>query len=102
MIYVADGVRFPGLRGVFHTLFEIHDIFGGSERIQERHFAGLHNVRVVIQDVERSGSVLPKSFREPDYAEVGRARILFICPNHGSSKDPVSLPTSGGRVPVLH
>ncbi|MEZ6003308.1 MAG: hypothetical protein R3F33_03880 [Planctomycetota bacterium] len=101
LIYVADGVRWSALRRVLQTLFEVHDVYGGEQRIEEMHFAGTAGVRVILQEVQNSGSFLPRSFREPDYAEIGRARILVLQPDRGGHKDRVQVGDPSDRVPVL-
>ena len=100
LVFVADGVRFAGLRQVLLTLFQIHDVYGADIPVQELHFAGVHNVRVLIQEVH-GGSAPPRAFREPDYAEIGRARILMIFPDRRGSKfdTPVAKPADFVPVP---
>ncbi len=100
LIFVGDGVRFSGLRLVFQTLFELHDVYAGEVRAEEHHFAGIHNVRVLIQDVEAEAAP-PRSLREPDYTEIGRARILLVLPNRGKDRERSSVPAVGDRAPVL-
>jgi len=99
LMFVADGVRFSGVRQVLLTLFELHDVYGGEQSAQEHHFAGLHNVRVLIQDVH-GGSAAPKVFREPDYAEIGRARILMLVPNRGGFRWQAPVHAPSDRVPA--
>ncbi len=100
LIFVGDGVRFSGLRLVFQTLFELHDVYAGEVRAEEHHFAGIHNVRVLIQDVEAEAAP-PRSLREPDYTEIGRARILLVLPNRGKDRERRTVPATGDHAPVL-
>ncbi len=100
LIFVAKGVQFSGVRSVFQTLFEVHDIFGGEEPIGEHHFAGLHKVRVLVQEVEGSGGLRAKALREPDFTEIGRARVLLVLPNRGGGGERLRVPQKGDLVPA--
>lgn len=79
LIYLEDGVGYRGLKRVLGVLFENHDVHGGRCRAEERHFVGLPEVAVHIDDfgLDRDRH-LPQGYPEPDYDGVGRARILVV------------------------
>jgi len=77
LLFVEDGVGFRRFKRVLAMLFEYHDMFG-ERPIEERHFAGLPGVRVVVHEHPGERHLRPKFWKEPDYEGVGRARILHV------------------------
>lgn len=105
LIFVADKVGYPRLRRVLECLFEIHDIFGADQRAEEKHFVGLPGTRVILHDFVLDHPFRSKRFPEPDYEDIGRARILHVFRDTGGEEDPdrsprewedLSLPRTGG------
>ncbi len=102
LIYVERGVSFRRLVRVLRMMFEIYDIYGGRQRAEEMHFAGLPGVRVLIHDFDQSLS--PRLDRghypEPDYEDVGRARILHVFKDRGEEFVETPIPASWEGTPV--
>jgi len=87
VLFVEDGVRFPALRLVLETLFELHDRHGAAERAEERHFTGIPRVRVIVQEFTLVTPPRDDHYPEPDHEDIGRARILNVFRDRGG--DPV-------------
>ena len=99
LIFVEDGVGFRGLRRVMRFLFEHYDI--QRRRIEERHLTGIVGIRCVIHDFEIGEPWRREGYAEPDYAEVGRARILHVLRDRGEEDEPLEVPVDRTDVPVL-
>ena len=99
LIFVEDGIGFRRLRRVFALLFEYHDLFGGKRRAEERQFLGLPGVRVVIHDFDLEEPFQSKHYPEPDYEDIGRARILHVFRDRGGDEEDLMAPVDSGRRP---
>ena len=103
LIFVENGVSFQRLVRVLRMMFEIYDVHGGRQKAEEMHFAGLPGVRVLIHNFDFSDS--PRHGRshypEPDYEDVGRARILHIFKDRGEETVETPIPESWEGTPVL-
>jgi len=93
LVFVQDGVRFGGVRRVFETLFETHDVFGGRRRVEERDFAGLVGLRIVLHDFELGAPLRMKGYPEPEYEDLARARILHVFRDRGGRAIEDLIPT---------
>ncbi|MEM7518229.1 MAG: hypothetical protein AAF368_15065, partial [Planctomycetota bacterium] len=87
LLFVEDGVGFRRMKRVFAMMFEVHDIFGGEKRGEEAHFSGLPGVRVLIHELDFDRPFQRKGYPEPDYQEIGRARILHVFQDRGGESE---------------
>jgi hypothetical protein len=103
LIFVENGVSFRRLVRVLRVMFETYDMFGGREPAKESQFTGLPGVRVLIHDLllGQSPDRSSKPYPEPDYEDVGRARILHVFKDRGEHEEREPVPESFDDVPVL-
>lgn len=106
LIFVEDGVDFKRFRRVLDAAFEVHDIFGGNERLLERHLRPVPGVRAVIHDFRLGKPYQSESYPEPEYEDIARARILHVFRDRGEEPaneltpfDYRGQPAPSGRVP---
>ena len=100
LVFVEDGIAFRRLKRVIRLLFETYDMFGGERRAEELHFSGLPGVRVVIHDFALDNAFESKHYPEPDYEDVGRARILHVFKDRGDEESPIEAPTEFDFAPA--
>ena len=93
LIFVEDGVGFRNFRRVLRVLFERFDVHGGQQPAQEVDFAGLPKTRVVIEHYAFEKPLIETKYPEPNYEDVGRARILHIFRDRGEEDPTVTAPT---------
>jgi len=103
LILVEHGVPFRRLVRVLRMMFEIYDVYAGRQRAEERHFTGLPGVRVIIHDFDmaQSPALGRDNYPEPDYDQIGRARILHVFRDRGESEVREEVPSSWEGAPVL-
>jgi len=103
LIFVESGVPFRRVVLVLRMMFEIYDIHGGRQRAEEWHFSGLPTIRVLIHDfdMQNAPSHGHEKYPEPDYEELGRARILHICKDRGGDMAEFPSPTTYTDRPEL-
>ncbi len=101
IIFVGDGVSFRHFRKVLSCLFEVYDMHGGKQRAEERHFVGIPKTRVVILELEPEGRDEERAYQEPDYDQIGRARILEIFRDRPDHEEVSDTPMEDTDVPVL-
>lgn len=103
LIFVENGVEFRRLVGVLRMMFEIYDIYGGRRRAEEMHFTGLPGVRVLFHEFDMCTAAHHNRDRypEPDYAEVGRARILHVFKDRGESPEDAPVPVADEGISVM-
>ncbi len=101
IIFVGDGVGFRRFRKVLNCLFEVYDMHGGKQRAEERHFVGIPKTRVVILDLEPESRKEERAYQEPDYDQIGRARILEIFRDRPDHEEVSDTPMEDTDVPVL-
>jgi len=87
LIFLEDGLGFRGLRHVLRVMFEQYDIHGGRQPAREIHFAGLPKIRVILHDFTLQEPLIKPNYPEPDYEEVGRARILHVFRDRGEDEE---------------
>ena len=104
LVFIEDGVAFEGVEGVLGQLFDHYDLWG-VEPIQERHFHTIPRVRAMIQDVAHDSPLDRAGYPEPDYDDIGRARVLHVMLDRGGADeasgdelDPVQEPLVAGIV----
>jgi len=100
LVFLQDGVSFGGLRRVLETLFEVHDIFGGTRRVEERDFVGLVGLRIVLHDFELGRRLLKTGYPEPDYDDLARARILHVFKDKGGGNERADTPLDLEDLPM--
>lgn len=100
LLFVEDGVDFRRLRRVLSTLFEVHDLFGDRRLEDERHFTGLPGVRVILHDLQLDTPLMRTGYPEPDYDDLGRARVLHVFRDRGGEEDEVLTPTDHDTQPA--
>jgi hypothetical protein len=103
LIFVEHGLTFRRLSRVLRVLFETYDMYGGRQRAEERHFVGLPGTRVVIHNYDQTnpGSHGRKNYPEPEYQEIGRARILHVFKDREETEQFEPVPDSREGAPVL-
>ena len=99
LLFVEDGVGFRRLKRVLAMVFEYWDMFG-ARPIEERHFTGLPGVRVVVHEHPGERHLRPKSWKEPDYEGVGRARILHVARDRPDDVETVLDPHGSDAAPA--
>lgn len=101
LLFVEDGVSTRSLERVLSLVFEFYDLFG-ERRLEERHFAGLPGVRVLLEELGLREARRPSRYPEPDYEQLARARVLHVFRDRGADpeRDPL-VPRRGRRPRVL-
>jgi hypothetical protein len=100
LIFVEDGVTFRRFVRVLRMMFEIFDVYGGHRRADEMHFRGLPGTRVIIHEFQLNEPFKSDTYPEPDYENLGRARILHIFRDRGEHESPLEIPTDFTHTPV--
>ena len=100
LIFVEDGVRFRRFRRVLDSIFELYDIHGGTQRAEERHFTGLPGLSVVVIELGLDESLDSEVYPEPDYEDIGRARILHVFRDRGGEEEDIAAPEDVSWTPV--
>jgi hypothetical protein len=100
LILVEDGVGFRRFCRVLRMLFEIYDVYGGRRRALEIHFQGIPGVRVIIHEFRLDNPFKSEVYPEPEYDDLGRARILHIFRDREEHEEPLESPIDDTRVPV--
>lgn len=91
LVFLEDGVGRRGFRRVLNVLFDVYDNSGGLARAEEMHFADLTGVDVMIHDFDMAAPLVETGYSEPNYEQIGRARILHVFKEREEGEDP-SLP----------
>ncbi len=104
LIFVEDGVTFRRFVRVLRVMFETFDVHDGRRRAEESQFQGLPGVRAIIHDVSHTTQPdwSQSDYPEPNYDEIGRARILHIFRDRGEEDSLESAPRDFAGVPVLN
>lgn len=92
LIFVEDGVGARRFTQLLRTLFEVVDTHG-ARPLEERQVSLVPGVRVLIQD--DAGLERPlgrKGFPEPDYSDLGRARLLLVFRDRGGHAEREETP----------
>jgi hypothetical protein len=100
LIFVEDGVGFRRFCRVLRMLFEVYDIYGGKRRAEEVHFHGMPGTRVLIHEFQLDEPFRSEVYPEPDYENLGRARILHVFRDRGEQEEPLETPLDFTRMPV--
>ena len=100
LIFVEDGVGIRRLKRVLQVLFECYDVYGPKRLAHDRHFFGLPGVRVLIHECGLDEPLRSTKYPEPDYEDIGRARILHVFRDRGEDEEPVESPRDADYVPT--
>ncbi|MCS6851267.1 MAG: hypothetical protein NZ700_08885 [Gemmataceae bacterium] len=92
LIFLEDGVGFRRFTRVLRMLFELYDIYGGRRRADEIHFHGIPGVRVLIHEFQLTEPFKSDIYPEPNYENLGRARILHIFRDRGEQPERLEVP----------
>lgn len=103
LFYLEDGIGHRRFQRVLAQLFEFYDLFG-ERPLEERHFKGLPGVRVWVHEMPEPPSPADNlvDYPEPDYAEIGRARILHVFKDRGGDEQLEFLPSDSSSFPAPH
>jgi len=99
LIFLEDGVSYPRFRRVLRMLFEHFDIHGDRCALTERHLWGLPGVRIILHEHGPDSAFRHSAYPEPDYDEIGRARILHVFRDRGEQEERVDDPFDSDAVP---
>ena len=100
LIFLEDGVGFRGFRQVLRLLFELYDVHGGRQRLEDRYLHSVPGLRAILHEYQLGNPLRKKGYPEPDYETLGRARILHIFKDRGEHEELVEDPVAGRDVPV--
>jgi hypothetical protein len=92
LIFLEDGVGFRGLELVMRRMFDRYDRLEGSRLVEESDFTGLPRIRVILHDYEMERPLRREKYPEPDYEDLGRARILHIFKDRDEPPEDWTLP----------
>ena len=100
IIYFEDGIRFKELKAVFEIIFELYHNRGAHFRLEEYHFIGLNDARVVVEmiraDLQREKH---DGYPETHFTNLSQARILMVFKDRGGGKDLTPTQSPGMAVP---
>jgi len=100
LIFVEDGVGFKRFCRILRMLFEVFDVHGGRRRAEEVHFHGIPGTRVLIHEFVLNEPFRSEVYPEPDYENLGRARILHVFRDRGEQDEPLDIPRDTTDIPV--
>jgi hypothetical protein len=100
LIFVEDGVGFRRFCRVLRMLFEVYDVYGGKRRAEDVHFHGMPGTRVLIHEFQLDEPFKSEVYPEPDYENLGRARILHVFRDRGEQEEPLETPLDFTHMPV--
>ncbi|MAB78815.1 MAG: hypothetical protein CMJ89_05610 [Planctomycetes bacterium] len=100
LVFLEDGVTLPSFRRVMSAVFEHYDLFADRQLEDGRHFSGIPGVRVLIHEFQLEQPLKPTGYPEPDYEDLGRARILHIYRDRGDDEAKEDVPIDLSSLPV--
>lgn len=100
IVFIQDGVSERSIRAVLMQVFEHFDVWG-IQPFEERHVQIVPGVRIIIHDVAPDSRFEHNGYREPDYEDIGRARILHIMVDRGGDEAPAGDPHAHKRYPSV-
>ena len=100
LVFLEDGVRFTSFRRVLAAVFEFHDLFADRPLEDGRHFSGIPGIRVMIHEFHIEETYQPKGYPEPDYEDLGRARILHVYKDRGGDEVSHGIPDDLSSLPM--
>jgi len=99
LIFVEDGVSYRRFTRVLRRIFEIYDKSAGQKRAEDTHFVGLPGTRVMIHEFQLDDPFRSKTYPEPKYDHLGRARILHIFRDRTEEEELIEPPFDFSRTP---
>lgn len=99
LIFVEDSVAFRPLARVLRRIFELHDKQPGRPA-EDLHFTGLHGTKVLLYDFQFDNPFESKTYPEPKFTALGRARILLVFHDRNESEEFVEPPFDFSRSPA--
>jgi hypothetical protein len=100
LIFIEDGVDFRKLKKVLRVMFEVFDKSAGQRRAEEVQFQGLPKVKVLIHDFQLDEPFRSKTYPEPRFDDLGRARILHVFRDRGDNEEYLEPPFDFSSSPV--
>lgn len=100
LIFVEDGVGFKRFVRIFRMMFEVFDVHGGRRRAEEVQFSGVPGTRVMIHEFVLDEPFRSEVYPEPDYENLGRARIFHIFRDRGEQEEPLETPGDFSFMPA--
>jgi hypothetical protein len=100
LIFVEDGVGFRRFCRILRMLFEIYDVYGGRRRAEEVHFHGIPGTRVLIHEFVLQEPFRSETYPEPEYENLGRARILHVFRDRSEQEERLEVPRDFTRMPA--
>lgn len=101
LLFVEDGVKPGALDQVISGLFEHDDMKRGQPLRSGDPLPHVRGVRVIVHDHGLGDSLSVAGYPEPDYDEIGRARILHVFRDRGKEESPSPEPVESDSRPVL-
>ena len=92
MVFVEDGVSQRTVEKVLRVLFELYDVHGGQRKAEDHLFRGLPKVRVMVHDYAPGRPFKTDKYREPQFDDLSRARVLHVFRDHGGHEAPTEAP----------
>jgi hypothetical protein len=92
MVFVEDGVGHRTVEKVMRVLFELYDVHGGRRKAEDHLFRGLPKVRVMVHDYAPGRPFKSDKYREPQFDDLSRARVLHIFRDSGGHEAPTETP----------
>jgi hypothetical protein len=100
LIFVEDGVGYRRFRKILRMMFEVYDVYGGRRRAEEVHFTGVPGTKVLIHEFVLNEPFRSEVYPEPDYENLGRARILHIFRDRGEQPERLDTPLDFTYLPA--
>ncbi|MEM9800710.1 MAG: hypothetical protein AAGA20_10330 [Planctomycetota bacterium] len=100
LIHIEYGVSFRTLKVVLRVVFEVYDVHGGERQVEERDFAGVHAVHVVVHEIDLERPRMSQLYPEPEFEQSSRARILHLYKDRGGEESPVDVPSWSDGLPL--
>jgi hypothetical protein len=92
MVFVEDGVSQRTVEKVLRVLFELYDVHGGRRKAEDHLFRGLPKVRVMVHDYAPGRPFKTDKYREPQFDDLSRARVLHVFRDNGGHEAPTETP----------
>jgi hypothetical protein len=100
LVFVEDGVGFRRFLRILRMMFEVYDIHGGRRKANEVNFHGVPGTRVLIHEFVLQEPFRSEVYPEPEYENLGRARILHIFRDRGEQEERLDIPRDFSHMPV--
>ena len=74
---------------------------GGKRNVEERDFAGIHDVHVVVNEIELEAPRDSSLYPESEYEQASRARVLHLYRDRGGEEQRTEAPVMSDDLPLL-